>query len=105
MSRRTGRSSEFPHASRPRHRPRRPADQDDRAFLTKDVQGARSELALAKLAQAKATHPQVRSYARIIAREHETANAQLTRLARSQGVKPSSRMTPQDGQTLDKLKP
>ena len=78
--------------------------QDDRAFLTKDVQGARYELALAKLADAKAAHPQVRSYARMIVRDHETANAQLEQLARSEGVTPPAGMTLEDGRTLAKIK-
>ncbi len=77
---------------------------DDRAFLTKDVQGARYELALGKLAASKATQPQVRNYARMIVHDHQSANAALIGLTQSQGVKAPTGMTQQDAQTLAKLK-
>lgn len=76
----------------------------DRTFLTKDVQGARYELALAKSAQAKAVNPRVRRYASTIIRDHEKANTALMRLAREEGVKPPAGMTSEDAQTLAKLK-
>ena len=76
---------------------------DDRAFLAKDVQGARYELALGKLAEVKASRAPVRSYARMIVHDHEIANAALVRLAQIEGVQAPSGMTPQDTQTLAKL--
>ncbi len=76
----------------------------DRSFLVKDVQGARYELALGKLAQSKASKPDVRSYASMIVRDHTSANASLAQLAQQEGVTVPSGMTPEDAQSLAKIK-
>lgn len=76
----------------------------DRDFLIQDVQGARYELALAKLAATKATKPQVRSYAQKIIHDHERANSVLMRLVRQEGVTPPTGMTGANRATLDQLK-
>ena len=75
----------------------------DHAFLSKDVQGARFELALAKAAQSKASSSKVRAYAQTIVQDHEQANAALMRLAKQEGVDPPGGITPKDAETLTKL--
>ncbi len=76
----------------------------DQQFLTQDVQGARYELALARLAFTRATIAPVRAYATRIVHDHTQANVALTRLAKKESVNPPSGMTSQDQATLDRLK-
>ncbi len=76
----------------------------DKAFLDQDVQGARFELAIAKLATTQATKPQIRSYSSRVASDHEKANAALMKLVATEGVTPPSGMSSQDTQKLADLK-
>lgn len=80
------------------------ASEVDRAFLTQEVQGGRYELALAKLGAARATKPAIRSYSHMVVRDHTTANAALTRLAKSEGVSAPAGMKAEDMQRLAKLR-
>lgn len=80
------------------------ASDADKAFLTQDVQGGRYELALAKLGVAKATKPAIRSYSKMVARDHTSANAALTKLARSEGVSAPAGMKSEDMERLAKLR-
>ena len=75
----------------------------DRAFLTGDVQGARYELALAKVAAAQATIPKIKRYAQSLVHDHTITNAALVQLSRQEGVDVPSGMTSEDSQRLSKL--
>ena len=68
----------------------------DRSFLQHEAQGASYELAIAQLAQQKATRPDVKAYAQRIVSDHEQANAELSKLAQSKGVSLPTEMTSND---------
>ncbi len=75
----------------------------DKKFLTDDEQGARYELALAQMAQQKATRPEVKAYAARLVKDHETQNPALEKLVASQGVTPSVGMKDEDQTRLNEL--
>ena len=58
----------------------------DRSFLQHEAQGAAYELALAQLAQQKATRDDIKTYAQQLIADHEQANNALDQLAQSKGV-------------------
>lgn len=76
----------------------------DRSFLVQEVQGARYEIALAKIAENKATMPAIRDYAQKIVADHVTANPALMRLAKSKGVTLPAGMSKSDTAKLASLK-
>ena len=76
----------------------------DKSFLSQDVQGARYELALAKLGMTKASKRPMREYARMVVHDHTQADRALMRLARSEGVDVPNGMTSDDEMMLAKLK-
>ena len=75
----------------------------DKKFLLEDSEGAQYELALARLAQQKATRPEVKAYADRLVSDHSTENAALERLIASKGVTPSVGMTDEDRARLTEL--
>lgn len=79
------------------------ASDADKTFLTQDVQGGRYELALARLGAARATNAAIRRYSQMVVRDHTTANAALTRLAKSEGIAPPAGMKTDDKEKLAKL--
>jgi len=62
-------------------------------FLKTQSQGAAYELAIAKLAEQKATSPEIKSYAQMVAADHESLNSELHKLASSKGVDLPAEMT------------
>ncbi len=76
----------------------------DRTFLTKDVQGSRYELALAKLGTTQATMPKIRHYAQMVAHDHMIANAALGQLVKQEGVDVPAGMTSEDTQRLARMR-
>lgn len=76
----------------------------DRMFLEKTSQGADFEIALARMAVAGATHPEVRAYAQRIVKDHEQANTVLRQLLKAEGVAVPARMTAPDIARLSQLK-
>lgn len=75
----------------------------DKQFLTDDAQGANYELALAKLAQQKATRAEVKSYADRLVSDHTTENAALEKLMAAKGVSPSTGLKAQDQSRLSQM--
>lgn len=79
------------------------ANAADQAFLTKDVQGGRYELALAKLGLTKARSPAVRQYAQELVRDHVSANASLLRLVQQEGMHAPSGVSAEDRPRLTQM--
>ena len=75
----------------------------DQAFLRSEVQGSAYDLAIAQLAQTRATRPEVRAYAATLVNDHERYNQALRDLAQSKQVALPSGMTPASKQQLDRL--
>lgn len=59
---------------------------DDRDFLRQAAQNGMAELEASKLAQQKATNPEVKSFAAKMVEEHTRTNQELMQLAQSKGV-------------------
>jgi len=62
----------------------------ERRFLRKVAKGGEKEVALAQLAQQRASSPQVKQYAQMLLSDHEKMNNQIEQLAQQKGVKISS---------------
>lgn len=75
----------------------------DAAFLTQEMQGARYEIALAKLAQTRGTTPAIKAYARKIVADHSQANPALMQLGKAEGVAFPAGMTSGDTAKLARL--
>lgn len=75
----------------------------DSKFLKTEAQGTAYELAIAKLAEQKATKPDIQSYAKMIVSDHEQLNAQLRQLASTKGVELPSSMTDKQQSELKRL--
>ncbi len=75
----------------------------DKQFLTNDAQGANYELALAKLAQRKATRADVKSYADRLVSDHTTQNAAMEKLMAAKGISPSTGLKPKDQSRLSRM--
>ncbi len=58
----------------------------DRTYLEQDARGAAYELQISQLAAQKASSPQVRQYAEMVAKDHENYNQKLQQLAEQDGV-------------------
>jgi putative membrane protein len=58
----------------------------DRDFMKQAAQNGHAEIEASKLAQAKATQPDVKSYAQKMVAEHTRTHQELTALAQSKGV-------------------
>lgn len=75
----------------------------DQAFLHSEAQGGAYELAIARLAQTRATRPDVRAYAATLVNDHEEHGRSLRDLAQSKQVALPSGMTPASKQQFDRL--
>jgi putative membrane protein len=58
----------------------------DQLYLRSEARGSAYELAIARLAQARATRPEVKAYADTLVNDHEAADAALRALAQKKGV-------------------
>lgn len=79
------------------------ATNTDRSFLVQETQGARYEIALAKLAATRATTPAIKAYAKKIVADHAQANPALAQLAKAKGVTVSAGMSTSDTARLATL--
>lgn len=77
--------------------------EDDKKFLLESSEGAQYELALARLAQQKATRPDVKGYAARLVSDHSTENPALDRLLAAKGVTPSVGIKDEDHMRLNDL--
>ncbi len=59
---------------------------DDSKFATDVANGGLAEVALGKLAQQKATNPQVKSFADMMVKDHSKANDELMAIAKSKNI-------------------
>jgi len=78
----------------------------DLSFISDAAQGGMAEVALGKLAQQRASDPQVKRFGEQMAQDHGKANEQLMALAAAKGVTPPaapSRAQERDAQRLAKL--
>ena len=75
----------------------------DQLFLRNEAQGSAYELAIAQLAQTRATRPEVRTYAATLVNDHEVYGAALRDLAQSKGVALPPGLTATGKQQLDRL--
>lgn len=75
----------------------------DKTFLVNDAKGGAFELASAKLAQEKATRPDVKNYAQKLVGDHETYNAALEKLGQNKGITLPTEMDPADRTRMTKL--
>lgn len=73
---------------------------DERAFLERLHYTHQMEIKLGQLAQQNATHPDVKSFAEQMVREHTTADQRLMSMAQSRGMKLSD--TPKPMNDLEK---
>lgn len=76
----------------------------DRSFLVQETQGARYEIAIAKLAATKAATPAIKAYAKKIVADHAQANPALMQLAKSKDVTIPAGMSTSDTAKLTTLK-
>lgn len=76
----------------------------DRHFLSDEMQGARYEIAIAKLAETKATTPAIKAYARKVVADHLQANPALLQLTKAKGVAGLAGMTAGDTIKLARLR-
>ena len=75
----------------------------DQAFLRSEAQGSAYELAIARLAQTRATRPDVRAYAATLVNDHENHGKSLRDLAHSKQVALPAGMPPASKQQFDQL--
>ena len=75
----------------------------DKKFLLESSEGAQYELALAQLAQQKATRPEVKAYATRLVSDHSTQNPALEKLLAAKGVTPSVGIKDEDHMRLTDL--
>lgn len=75
----------------------------DRSFLRNEARGSAYELDLARLAQARAVRPAVKSYADTLVQDHTRYDAALRDLAAKKGVAIEP-VPPQNAATLNRLK-
>lgn len=66
-----------------------------RQFLTDAIKGDNSEVALGRVISARGDSAQVRSFGRILVRDHSTARAQAASVARSYGMRPPTSLMPE----------
>lgn len=59
---------------------------DDSKFATDAANGGLAEVALGKLAQTKATNPQVKSFADMMVKDHSKANDELMAIAKAKNI-------------------
>ena len=77
---------------------------NDRKFLQQAAQGADYELAIAKLAEQKATRENIKAYSKDVVDAHEQLNSSLHQLAQDKGIKLPKTMTKQQQAQLSHLK-
>jgi putative membrane protein len=78
------------------------ASSADTTFLQTAGRDGQTEVALARLAQRKASNDEVKTFAAHLQRDHEKANSELTSLARSKKVTVPA-MSAEQGATRDRL--
>ncbi|MDB5447139.1 MAG: putative outer membrane protein [Phenylobacterium sp.] len=64
-------------------------------FLHEAMQGDNSEIALGRMAEARAARPEVRDFGRMLQQDHSQARDQVLALARRMGVRPTEAMAPE----------
>lgn len=74
-------------------------DKDSQTFIRAAIQGNFAEIDNGKLAQRKATSPEVKAFGDMLVTDHTAANAKATQVAKQLGVTPpnGSGMTPKAG--------
>ena len=75
----------------------------DKQFLTKASQGGYDEVQLSKLAETKATNPQVKAFAHKMVVEHQALAAQMKPFANAWGLTPPTSMDADHQAEYDKL--
>ncbi|HSY36034.1 MAG TPA: DUF4142 domain-containing protein [Acidobacteriaceae bacterium] len=75
----------------------------DKQFLTKISQGGFDEVQLSKLAETKATNPQVKAFAHKMVADHTTLAAQMKPFADAWGLTPPTSMDADHQAEYDKL--
>ena len=81
----------------------RAATDDDKKFLAMAAQSDQNEIALAKLAEQKATNPAVKAFAQKMITEHTKMSASMKPFAESWGLTPPSGPDADTQKELDKL--
>ena len=76
---------------------------DPSTFVMMAAQGGLTEVALGKIAMTKGRDPSVRAFGDRMVKDHGKANAELTTLAKSKGIKVASAMDSQHQMIVDKL--
>lgn len=75
----------------------------DDLFVRFEAQSSAYELEFARLGKARATRPEVRTYAAVLANDHEAYSSALRDLAASKGIAVPSGLAPSDRKRLDRL--
>jgi putative membrane protein len=75
----------------------------DQLYLRSEARGSAYELAIARLAQERATRPEVKAYADTLVNEHEAYDAALRDLAEKKGVTLPPGLSAQGKAGVDKL--
>ena len=75
----------------------------DDLFVRSELQGSAYELALARLAEARATRPEVHAYAATLVNDHEAYGGALRELAQSKGIPVPPGMGAGNKQRLERL--
>jgi putative membrane protein len=81
-----------------------PASEADKAFVGKVSQGGMYEVEASRLAEQKATAPDVKDLAVAEVHDHTLVNQQLKRIATSKGISVASSLNTEFQQRLGKLK-
>ncbi len=75
----------------------------DKQFLTKASQGGYDEIQLSKLAETKATNPQVKAFAHKMVADHTALAARMQPFAQAWGLTPPASLDPDHQAEYDKL--
>jgi len=75
----------------------------DQSFLTKAAGGGRGEVELGKLAQSRASNPQVKQFGQRMVEDHTKANDQLKAALRREGIAAPTAMDPEARESYDRL--
>lgn len=79
------------------------ATDQDKQFLTKASQGNYDEIQLSKLAETKATNPQVKAFAHKMVVDHTALGHQMMPFAQAWGLTPPASLDPDHQAEYDKL--
>lgn len=76
---------------------------DAKSFLREAMEGNRTEIALAQIAERQSQNAEVKQFAQMMRRDHEQANQQLQTIAQAHGVAATQATNPKHQKKLDRF--